>query len=105
MTCSAGCSMRGIRPLSSPTSCNTSRTASSTSTTRVPHFFPAWVNRIRKRGIYYVGEPHRLWYAGGQRFYRLSRAEAEKVGRWWALSLTPAVSKRLDGNAISYGRR
>jgi hypothetical protein len=62
----------------------------------VPHFFPAWVNRIRKRGIYYVGEPHRLWYAGGQRFYRLSRAEAEQVGRWWALSLMPAVSKRLN---------
>lgn len=62
----------------------------------VPHFFPPWVNRIRKRGIFYVGEPHRLWYAGGQRFYRLSRAEAEQVGRGWALSLTPAVAGRLN---------
>lgn len=62
----------------------------------VPHFFPPWVNGIRKRGIFYVGEPHRLWYAGGQRFYRLSRAEAKQVGRWWSLSLTPAVAGRLN---------
>jgi hypothetical protein len=63
----------------------------------VPHFFPAWVNRIRMRGgIFYIGDPHRLWYAGGKRFYRLSRREAEQVNRWWSLSLTPAVSKRLN---------
>ena len=62
----------------------------------VPHFYPRWVNQIRKRGIFYIGEPHRLWYAGGQKFYRLSRAEAKQVSRWWALSLSPPVSKRMD---------
>lgn len=62
----------------------------------VPHYYPRWVNQVRKRGIYYIGEPHRLWYAGGKKFYRLSRAEAEQVSRWWALSLSPPVSKRMD---------
>jgi hypothetical protein len=62
----------------------------------VPHFFPRWVNQIRKRGIFYIGEPHRLWYAGGQKFYRLSRTEAEQVSGWWALSLSPPVSTRLN---------
>lgn len=62
----------------------------------VPYFFPRWVNQVRKRGIFYIGEPHRQWYAGGQKFYRLSRTETEQVSRWWALSLSPPISTRLN---------
>jgi hypothetical protein len=61
----------------------------------VPHFFPLWVNQIRKRGIFYIGDPHRLWYAGGKRFYHLDCSEAEQVNQWWRISLFPAVAKRL----------
>lgn len=37
----------------------------------VPHFFPLWVNDIRKRGIFFIGDPHRQAYANGNRPYRL----------------------------------
>lgn len=61
----------------------------------VPHFFPLWVNQVRKRGIFFIGEPHRLWYAGGQKFYRLTKQEAEQVNRWWRIYTYPPVAKRL----------
>jgi hypothetical protein len=48
----------------------------------VPHFFPLWVNQIRKQGVFYLGDPHRLWYAAGERFYHLSNAESEQVNEW-----------------------
>jgi hypothetical protein len=61
----------------------------------VPHFFPLWVNQIRNRGIFYIGDPHRLWYAEGKRFYRLSRSEADDLNKWWKISLSAPVANRL----------
>lgn len=61
----------------------------------VPHFFPLWVNQIRKRGVFFIGDPHRLWYAGGEKFYRLDRAETEQVDKWWKIYQSPPIAKRL----------
>lgn len=61
-----------------------------------PYFLPEWVNRVRKRGLSFVGEPKRIPYKDATQFYTLSRAEAEDVNRWWLIYQMPQVATRLD---------
>jgi hypothetical protein len=60
-----------------------------------PYFLPPWVNRVRKRGLSFVGEPKRLPYLNAKRFYALSPTEALEVNRWWQIYQTPGVLARL----------
>jgi hypothetical protein len=60
-----------------------------------PYFLPQWVNRVRKRGLTFIGEPHRMPYANGGRFFTLSQSEAAGANRWWQISQTPLVSNKL----------
>jgi hypothetical protein len=61
-----------------------------------PYFLPEWVNRIRKRGLAFVGDPRRIPYANGTRFYSLVEREVTEVNRWWQIYQTPHVSGRLE---------
>jgi Apea-like HEPN len=61
-----------------------------------PFFLPEWVNAIRKQGLAYIGEPRKLVYADGTRFYSLSQAEATEVNRWWQIYQTPQVTSRFE---------
>ncbi len=60
-----------------------------------PYFLPEWVNRVRKRGLPFIGEPQRMPYANGRRFFSLSQNEAGEVNRWWQISHTAPVSGKL----------
>jgi hypothetical protein len=60
-----------------------------------PFFLPEWVNRIRKRGLAFVGDPRRTPYADSTRFYSLSKREAGEVYRWWQIYQTPQVLNRM----------
>lgn len=60
-----------------------------------PYFLPEWVNRIRKRGLAFVGDPRRTPYANSTRFYSLLEKEATEVNSWWQIYQTPQVSSRL----------
>lgn len=61
----------------------------------VPYFIPPWVNEIRKWGIFFLGNPRRVPHQGGNRFYRISREESERLRRWWQVYESPSVSHRL----------
>jgi len=62
----------------------------------VPHYSPIWVNEIRKRGIFFIGNPRRIAYENGTKPYRLSHEEGEEIQSWWRARLTSRVSERLD---------
>jgi hypothetical protein len=61
-----------------------------------PFFLPEWVNRVRKRGLTFIGEARRIPYANGHRFFSLSQCDMETVDRWWQISQTPLISNKLD---------
>jgi hypothetical protein len=61
-----------------------------------PYFLPEWVNRVRKRGLSFVGEPKRIPYKNATQFYTLSKTEAEDVNRWWLIYQTPQIAARLE---------
>ncbi|HEX8181154.1 MAG TPA: hypothetical protein VF525_16535 [Pyrinomonadaceae bacterium] len=61
----------------------------------VPHFLPLWVNDLRKRGIFFIGDPHRTPYAQGQKPYQLNRVEMEQVNTWWRTYTSELVVQSL----------
>jgi Apea-like HEPN len=66
----------------------------------VPHFLPLWVNNIRKRGIFFIGDPHRVPYAGGQRTFRIDALEAAKVNDWRRVYAKVAGTLENQGNKV-----
>jgi hypothetical protein len=60
-----------------------------------PYFLPEWVNRVRKRGLQFIGEPRRMPYAMGSRYFSLSQKEAVAVDTWWQISQSQLISSKL----------
>jgi Apea-like HEPN len=61
----------------------------------VPYFLPPWVNQIRKWGIFFIGNPRRVTYEGGRKFYRIDQREIAEATRWWRAYQSPTVFERL----------
>lgn len=62
----------------------------------VPHFMPPWVNQLRKWGVFFIGNPRRLPYEGGQRFYTVRNDERDSIARWWTAYQDPAIIERIS---------
>jgi Apea-like HEPN len=62
----------------------------------VPHFMPQWVNQIRKGGIFFIGNPRRIPYEGGRRFYSVLEPEKQAIARWWAAYQHPRIFQRIE---------
>ena len=62
----------------------------------VPYFLPQWVNPVRKWGIFFIGNPRRLPYAGGKRPYSLQADELDAITRWWATYQDQQIFKRIS---------
>ena len=62
----------------------------------IPHFSPEWVNDLRKHGVFFVGQPHRLSYRGGEAPYHLNREELGRLREWLAVYDSPEITRKLD---------
>jgi hypothetical protein len=62
----------------------------------VPHFMPQWVNQIRKWGVFFVGDPRRMPYEGGQKFYTVRKDEMDGITRWWTAYQNPKIFERIS---------
>jgi hypothetical protein len=63
----------------------------------VPYFPPDWLNRIRRGGLFFLGNPRREPYESSRRFYFVSEKEKAEVTQWWnAGTSQPVVAKLAD---------
>jgi hypothetical protein len=60
-----------------------------------PVFLPDWAGRVRHSGLFFLGEPRRDSYLGGNKPYYVAAAEKERLGTWWAAATTPKVIDAL----------
>lgn len=58
----------------------------------VPHFRPPWVNNLRKFGLFFVGNPRRIPYRGGTRFFTLTEEELPSIRRKLAAYTSSAIT-------------
>jgi hypothetical protein len=61
----------------------------------MPHFTPQWVNQIRKWGIFFIGNPRRVPYAG-MKPYSVNQDEIQVISRWWKLYQTLEIMGRIS---------
>lgn len=59
------------------------------------YFLPDWVNRLRRRGISFLGHAGRPAHLGGQRLFELSADELGEVQRRWMAFNFPEVQEKL----------
>jgi hypothetical protein len=57
----------------------------------VPYFLPVWVNHVRRGGLFFLGNPRREPYEGGQKLYFVTDKEKAEVTKWWAAATSPAI--------------
>jgi hypothetical protein len=57
----------------------------------VPFFQPNWANRIRRAGLFFLGEPRRFPYEGAKKMYTIRPAENERLSRWWRVATTERI--------------
>ena len=63
----------------------------------VPHFSPNWASQlIKNAGTFFIGNPRRVPYAGGQKLFRLDDTDIANVKRWLKASQRPEIVKKLS---------
>lgn len=66
------------------------------------HFKPAWVNELRKFGLFFVGNPRRLPYQNGERPFDLSEKEFPAIRRKIGAYLSPTLLKLMSDEAVPF---
>jgi len=61
----------------------------------MPHFTPQWVNQIRKWGIFFIGNPRRVPYAG-MKPYSITQDDIQVISRWWKMYQKPEIMGRIN---------
>jgi hypothetical protein len=60
----------------------------------VPVFMPDWASRLRLNGVFFLGTPRQLRYAGGTKLYRLT--DKERLAVWWKAATTEPIIKAIQ---------
>jgi hypothetical protein len=65
-------------------------------------FRPAWVNHLRKLGLFYVGNPRRLPYLNGNRPFELADNDFPAVRRKLKAYFSPQIRKLMEDEAVQF---
>lgn len=64
------------------------------------HFYPLWVNSVRKPGTFFQGDLRRRPYLGGSDPYVLSPQDMEIVGLWMSILAQSPYKERMDATNL-----
>jgi hypothetical protein len=66
------------------------------------YFKPAWVNQVRKFGLFYVGNARRLPYLNGTRPFEISEAEAPAIRRRMQLYVSARIVQLMADETVPF---
>jgi Apea-like HEPN len=59
-------------------------------------FQPQWTHQIRREGLYFIGDPRRIPYQGGQALYKIDSQDLEPLAKYWNAMKVPTIANAIN---------